>query len=338
MALGWMPEVSFRLAVQPVDDDLTRRGFLAGMSSVALAGSAAACSGRGDEAGRAASPGTRVVETDRGPVSVPAAPERVACADFFGAFTVVDLGLIPVGVSGSGYENTGGEYPRKLDGIPAVGDFLEPNAERIAATQPDLILRTIDTDDELYDELSAVAPTVVISFQQLSLPEVALRVGDAIDRIDEAEALDARYRERCDDIATGFADVLSGRRFAYLSTAADGTWWTLGPAWTDTRVLVDAGVRLAEPSATQADPTQEYALEQLEILEPADVLLIPAGPDMVTSAPENTMVTDTPLWATLPAVRAGRVYAIPYGAASIGTAFMLQDRLRDVLSDLRAEG
>lgn len=42
-------------------------------------------------------PAEREVATDHGPVRVPARPERVVCADFYGAFAVADLDLVPVG-------------------------------------------------------------------------------------------------------------------------------------------------------------------------------------------------------------------------------------------------
>jgi len=40
-------------------------------------------------------PGGREVATDTGRVRVPDRAVRVACADFYGAFAVVDLGLVP---------------------------------------------------------------------------------------------------------------------------------------------------------------------------------------------------------------------------------------------------
>jgi len=282
--------------------------------------------------------GEREVDTDKGRVSVPERAAKVACADFFGAFAVVDLGLVPVAASGSGYADTGPRYEDKLANVPLVGDFTTPDPEKIADTGPDLILRTIDTDDALYDQLTGVAPTVVISFQQLSLTEVATRVGDVLGRSAEAKKLLAEYESACAAIRSKHADVLAANTFTFAQAASDTTFWTLGEKWTDTKVLVDCGVTLAEPSASQAEPTQEFAMERITVLADSDVLLIPSGPDGVTEAPDNKPLTGNALWAQLPAAKAGRVWPVLSGAASLGTALELVERFDTVLTELAAKG
>lgn len=312
---------------------VSRRGFLAGTAGLATVTFLTACGN--DDEGVA---GEREVDTDKGRVSVPERAAKVACADFFGAFAVVDLGLVPVAASGSGYADTGPRYEDKLANVPLVGDFTTPDPEKIADTGPDLILRTIDTDDALYDQLTGVAPTVVISFQQLSLTEVATRVGDVLGRSAEAKKLLAEYESACAAIRSKHADVLAANTFTFAQAASDTTFWTLGEKWTDTKVLVDCGVTLAEPSASQAEPTQEFAMERITVLADTDVLLIPSGPDGVTEAPDNKPLTGNALWAQLPAAKAGRVWPVLSGAASLGTALELVERFDTVLTELAAKG
>ncbi len=275
--------------------------------------------------------GDREVDTDHGPVRVPIRPERVVCGDFYGAFAVADLDLVPVGAGGAGYAGTGPGYAEKLAGVPSTGDFTEPDLEQVAAQRPDLILRTIDTDDDLYQRLTAIAPTVVISFQQLSLVDVANRIGSVLGRVAESDQLTAQYRDATAAIRHDHAGLLQANRASYVAMATENTFWTHGPAWTDTSVLVDCGVRLAEPSASQTGPTAEHSLEKLDVLAESTYLFINAGPDGRTAAEDTEPLTGTRLWSTLPAVQAGRVYPIPYGAASLGTALELTVRLREIL-------
>ncbi len=277
---------------------------------------------------------TRTVETDKGPVDVPVSPARVVCGDYYGAFALVDLGLTPVGVGGGGYQGTGAFYGDRLKAVPVTGDWTEPDVEKIAAADPDLILRTIDTPDELYQQLSAIAPTVVISFQKLSLLEVAARVGDVVNRVAQADQLLASYRDKTAQINRRHAEVLAKHTFSFVQVASDTTFWTLGPAWTDTAVLLDCGIRLAEPSKSQAEPTAEYSFEKIAILEPSSALLVPAGPDGTTAAPDNEPLTGTGLWKNLSAVRAGRVHPIVSGASSLGTGIQLADRMDTVLTEM----
>lgn len=312
-----------------VVDELTRRGFLTA-TGLAAAGVTTGCAAPQ----QVAPPARRTVSTDRGPVDVPAAPARVACADFYGAFAVVDLGLTPVGVSGDGYEDTGGNYPAALRGVAKVGDYTEPDLEAIAAQRPDLILRTIDTPDELYARLGGIAPTVVISFQQLSLTDVATRVGAVLGRAPQATALLADYRARTSAVRAAHSPLLGRMAFTFAEAAPQNSFWTMGPRWTDTGVLLDCGVRLAEPSASQTGPTQLYSLEQLGVLAASDVLLVPADPGGRAPGSEAAALLASPLWPTLPAVRAGRVHAIPYGASSLGSAFPLIGRLQEILTSI----
>lgn len=310
---------------------LTRRGLL-GAGVAAGGGWLAGCAPA--EPTTEPTTGTdREVATDHGPVRVPVRPERVVCADFYGAFAVADLGLVPVGAGGTGYAGTGPIYAEKLAGVPSIGDFTEPDLEQVAAQRPDLILRTIDTDDDLYQQLTAIAPTVVISFQQLSLVDVANRVGSVLGRVAESDQLTAQYRDETTALRNDHAEPLRANLASYVAMATESTFWTHGPAWTDTSVLIDCGVRLAEPSASQPTPTVEHSLEKLDLLTESTYLFINAGPDGRTAAEDTTPLTETRLWSTLPAVRAGRVYPIPYGAASLGTALELIVRLREILTD-----
>ncbi|MFY1638100.1 ABC transporter substrate-binding protein [Solwaraspora sp. WMMB335] len=334
LGMPGIPDLSL-IAASPDLRGLRRRGLLTGGLGVAGALLLGAC-GDGETTPDAAAqePGERTVQTDKGEVTVPAEPSRVVCADYFGAFAVVDLGLVPVGVSGGGYDTTGQTYAPKLADVPIVGDWTEPDVEKISGAEPDLILRTIDTPDELYEQLSRIAPTVVISFQQLSLLEVTSRIGDVLGRVPQADELLTRYRDRTAEIQQTHQAVLDEYTFTFVQVASDTTFWTLGPKWTDTTVLVDSGLRLAEPAASQPEPTQEYSFEQIGVLESTGVLLVPSGPDGVTPAPDNVALTDTALWQQLPAVQAGQVYPILSGAASLGTGLELVERIDVVLTEL----
>lgn len=203
--------LTLHLGCRPHVAALTRRQLL-GASAACLVLHATGCRSNPPES--ASQQESRQVATDKGTITVPNRAERVVCADFYGAFAVVDLGLTPVGAAGEGYDNTGDRYAPPLADVPSVGDFTEPDLEKVAAQRPDLILRTIDTDDKLYEQLQSIAPTAVISFQQLSLTDVAVRVGDVLGRADAATELEQQYRGLCDRIRTDHTAVLAERVFA----------------------------------------------------------------------------------------------------------------------------
>nr|CEL19994.1 ABC-type Fe3+-siderophore transport system, permease component [Kibdelosporangium sp. MJ126-NF4]CTQ97218.1 ABC-type Fe3+-siderophore transport system, permease component [Kibdelosporangium sp. MJ126-NF4] len=312
---------------------MSRRGFLTAGTGIAALTVLGACGDSGDSGSTTPAPSERDVQTDKGTIKVPAKAQRVVCADFYGAFVVADLGLIPVGVSGSGYDKTGPLYAPKLGKVPVVGDFTKPDPEKIAGTDPDVILRTIDTDDALYKQLTGIAPTTVISFQKLLLTEVTSRIGDILGRRAEADTLLAEYTKRTQEIKTKHAAVLGKYTFTYVQTASDTTFLSLGEKWTDTKVLMDCGARLAEPSKSQPEQVKEYSLEQLGVLAQSDVLLVPSTIDGADS-PDNALLNNNALWKQLPAVKAGKVFPVLNGTASLGTGLELVTVFDKVLTKL----
>ncbi len=222
--------------------------------------------------------GTRQVQTDLGEVTVPDRAERVIAADYFVGFTLMDLGIEPVGVSGSDYSDQGETYAEAAKDAD-VGTWTDVDYEAILAAKPDLIVRGIDTDEDTYARLSAIAPTVVISFQDLSLTEVTERVGAVVGRDDEAADLVAQLAARTSEISQEHADVLAANTFDLVSPTGDGQWWLYGSAWTDLTVLTQAGAELAPTAKAQTEQVVPYAFEQLDLLAEADVILLDAYTD-----------------------------------------------------------
>nr|WP_042179925.1 ABC transporter substrate-binding protein [Kibdelosporangium sp. MJ126-NF4] len=118
------------------DNALNRRALISGATGAVLWGLSACGSDAGQ---RPAGAGTRKVATDLGEVDVPADPKRVVSADHFPAFSLTDLGLMPIGTCEYSQDNLLPEY-RNLLGIDKVGPNGQPNPEKIATLSPDLIL------------------------------------------------------------------------------------------------------------------------------------------------------------------------------------------------------
>lgn len=278
---------------------------------------------------------TRMVDTDKGPVEIPASPARVVCADYFGMFPLVDIGVVPVGISGGAGETE--PYATELADAVVIGDYLDPELESVASVEPDVILRTIDTDDQLYEQLSGIAPTVVVSFEGLGLVEVVQQVGAIFGRDAEAAELVATYEARGAELADTYADVIEATTWATVSAAVDSQWFLLSPAWTDNEAISVAGIRFSDAVVEIGEESDDYAhersLEQLDLLSDADVLLVTATPDGGID-PSMDPIMASPLWATLPAVQAGNVFAAPQGTSSLGMAIALLDVLDDVLGQV----
>ncbi|GAA3019486.1 ABC transporter substrate-binding protein [Microbacterium dextranolyticum] len=151
----------------------------------------------------AASAGTHAVEHARGTTEVPDSPQRVVVLEPVELDTAVALGVTPVGAALPA--NVGG-VPAYLgvSGVQSVGTVAEPDLEAIASLRPDLILGTEARHSKLYDQLSAIAPTVFMKTQADPWQRNVALIGDALGHRTQAMALVDDFNSRCARIASEY--------------------------------------------------------------------------------------------------------------------------------------
>jgi iron complex transport system substrate-binding protein len=88
-------------------------------------------------------------------------PERVVILTNEGTEALLALGVTPVGAVSSWTGDPWYEHiSDQMEGVQEVGTESEPNLEAIAALQPDLIIGNKMRQEAVYEQLSAIAPTV----------------------------------------------------------------------------------------------------------------------------------------------------------------------------------
>lgn len=104
---------------------------------------------------------TRTVKHAMGETTIKGEPKRIVVLTNEGTEALLALGIKPVGAVKSW---TGDPwYPhiaKQMEGVTVVGEESQPNLEAIAALQPDLIIGNKMRQEKVYDQLSAIAPTV----------------------------------------------------------------------------------------------------------------------------------------------------------------------------------
>ena len=298
--------------------ELTRRGVLVG-GIAAVAGFGLA--GCGSSAGQLDSPGsataTRLVSSVHGQIAVPARPTRVVTLDGFTMAAMFDLGVNPVGVYSAGEQYVEPQFVQKWRSISKISDGTVGgaiNVEKVVALAPDLILG-IDGQNPPYDQLKAIAPTVILPFNASKAPwrDMAQDTATALGQADAFAALKKRYAARAAGIKAKYAAELASVRWDVLQGGFDsGEFWLYGPASPIGGILTDAGVRFATASqAVGASGQENVSYENIGRLQDADAILYyttnsgaPAnlGPELFGQA----------LWKALPAVKADRLYGTVY--------------------------
>jgi iron complex transport system substrate-binding protein len=294
-------------------DDISRREFIIG--GLSLTAFLAACGG--DDGGSsgsttAAPTGTRTVVGSRGPVEVPAAPARVAALVGSADIDVMLLGLTPVfsGTFAAGWVD--------LPASVVTSDLVPPDPEVVAAATPDLLIGwDWLVDDAAWEQLGKIAPAITLPDTGSWRDNFRL-VAEAVDRAAEADAALADFDAKVAALKARF-DAAEPKRVSMIGVFEPGTFWWWDAAYPTNAHLTSIGLEVVSPAETQRDASIERLAELT-----ADWLIVTAAPD----DPTASGLLDSPLWQTLPAVRAGQVLVVDrelWGGAGLMWANALLD-------------
>lgn len=270
------------------------------------------------EASNEANSETRVIKHAMGETVVPAHPVRVVTLDMGELDAALALGIKPVG-SVTIFDD--GTFPAYLgdatEGIEPVGTIASPNLEKIAALKPDLILSSKLRDEERYELLSQIAPTVFAERLGDAWLDNFLLFADAMGEKEQGEAKAAAYKQRLADLNSklkeqGDIPVVSMVRFMkggqvrmYNNGSFIGTILT--------------GAQLGRPEA-QTVEDKVWSEVNKETLSAVDGDVIFYG---IYGADDESSLADyeqDPLWQQLNAIKNNKIFRVDddYWFTSIG--------------------
>ncbi len=145
-----------------------------------------------------------------GETTIKGTPQRVVVLTTQGVETLVALGVKPVGAVGS-WTNPTTFYDfvkPQLEGTKTVGDESQPNLEAIAALKPDLILGMKFRHEKIYQQLSAIAPTVFAEQPRGDWKENFKLYAEAVNKKAEGEKILADWDKRVAEFKQKAGDKL----------------------------------------------------------------------------------------------------------------------------------
>lgn len=135
-------------------------------------------------------------------VEVPSNPDRVVVLSELTMDSALALDVTPIGATAGRGQGTVPSYMlERAKDIETVGILAQPNLERIAALDPDIILTdgTATLDSSVMDKLRKIAPTVFVSKTGEDWKVAFSTAAEALDRADEGkkklDEFDARVEE-----------------------------------------------------------------------------------------------------------------------------------------------
>jgi iron complex transport system substrate-binding protein len=277
---------------------------------------------------------TRTVETAMGAVEVPASPERVVVLDTGELDTAITLGITPVGAVETGTGTMFLDYlPQdRLEGIENVGTITQPNLEAIHELDPDLIIGSKIRDEQSYDELSEIAPTVFTEHVGAPWQENFLLHAEALGKSAEAEAVVAEYEAHVAGTteALGGAEAAAETEVSMLRFIEGGNTRLYGEENFIGTILSDVG--LGRPAIT-AEATDGFAVEiSPEQVDRADGDAIFYTSYGATDGSGEDEAIGGPLWDDLTAVRDGRAFRVNDQLWFLGIGYTAAGQILDELT------
>ncbi len=277
-----------------------------------------------------------------GETCVPAGVERVVALEWTYAEDLLALGLQPVGVADIGGYKSWVKLPVELaPDVADVGTRQEPSLERIAELKPDLIVAVAFRVGESYEQLNAIAPTLVFDpysgeeglsqFQEMrdTLGAIARAVGReaeakaVLGRLDRTFAETAAKLEQA-AVATPFmlAQAYSGgegvaeiRMFTVTSFAS--------------QIIERLGLENAWPGSDNVYGFDTIGIEGLQSVRDVSFFYVVNATDDVFASGNAA-----PLWQSLPFVRSGQAYPLGGDTWLFGGPLSAERLIKDVSAAL----
>ncbi|MFB6892945.1 ABC transporter substrate-binding protein [Kitasatospora sp. NPDC056327] len=317
---------------------ITRRTLLTALGGTALTG----CTARSTAPPPAEPPAwaapsptpppSATVTAATGPVTVPGAPVRVVTLDTAELDSALTLGITPVGAARAAADRAFPDYwpVSRLAPVAYVGPVGAPDLAALRALRPDLILSNQTRDGARYDELRAIAPTVLTPATGAPWKANVQTHAQALSRQDAAAAFAASYQRHVNQVVAALAAARAGGRKVGLVRFVEGGGIRLyGRQNFPGSVLADVG--LGRPDAQNTDQSDtELPPDQLARAD-ADLLLYACYGDPARSGLTTTLAS--PAWRSLEAVKAHRAFPVDdqlwfQGIGYTGANYVLQDLQR----------
>ncbi len=315
-------------------------------------GLVAGCSSGGASEPSSNSGKTRVFAADNGDITIPVDPQRVVATGYAVPVLIeADAALVGISEWGRGVPMMTDEdlaTYQKLDKI--AGESADTtNYEAIAKANPDLIVIGVPAPvlaDIDLKRLEMIAPVVAIG---PSLPsawrDLSKRQADAAGRLDNFETVKAAYEKKTAGFSDKYKDALEGVRFGHLGAYGDPSKGNFhrefGGSW-GTNIAQDIGLtyygEVAKKEGGSSDVSEYPSLEAIaDSFADADAITYTLESDGSTADAVQT-VLDSPLWQSLPAVKAGKVFALQYTeAATYASAMKTLDSIDAALAPLLSQ-
>ena len=273
----------------------------------------------------------KTIVHDFGTTELKKAPKRIVILDNLYGEILDPLHITPVGATTGQADSqefsTLFKKQYKYAKVVSVGWQGNPDLDKIAELKPDLILMTGEQED-LYDELSEIAPTVgyqINTDENWDYHETSLKVAEIFDKRDEMkkdlDRLDAREAVFAENVKAKFGN----QKLMYLRvTDNDIRYYAYGHFG----YLYDTYHFNRAETFNPDDMFQVIDPDKLKDINP-DLLIVQADSQELL----DNKLKNTPVWTSLKAVQNNKVIYADYSTYMLGFGIVSQEAIMKQISD-----
>ena len=273
----------------------------------------------------------KTIVHDFGTTELKKAPKRIVILDNLYGEILDPLHITPVGATTGQADSqefsTLFKKQYKYAKVVSVGWQGNPDLDKIAELKPDLILMTGEQED-LYDELSEIAPTVgyqINTDENWDYHETSLKVAEIFDKRDEMkkdlDRVDAREAVFAENVKAKFGD----QKLMYLRvTDNDIRYYAYGHFG----YLYDTYHFNRAETFNPDDMFQVIDPDKLKDINP-DLLIVQADSQELL----DNKLKNTPVWTSLKAVQNNKVIYADYSTYMLGFGIVSQEAIMKQISD-----
>ena len=273
----------------------------------------------------------KTIVHDFGTTELKKAPKRIVILDNLYGEILDPLDITPVGATTGQADSqefsTLFKKQYKDAKVVSVGWQGNPDLDKIAELKPDLILMTGEQED-LYDELSEIAPTVgyqINTDENWDYHETSLKVAEIFDKRDEMkkdlDRLDAREAVFAENVKAKFGN----QKLMYLRvTDNDIRYYAYGHFG----YLYDTYKFNRAETFNPDDMFQVIDSDKLKDINP-DLLIVQADSQELL----DNKLRNSPVWTSLKAVQNNKVIYADYSTYMLGFGIVSQEAIMKQISD-----
>ncbi|GFN32810.1 ABC transporter substrate-binding protein [Paenibacillus xylaniclasticus] len=266
-------------------------------------------SGTEAESGSAQTETVREISHAMGTAKVEGTPERVVVLTNEGTEALLALGVKPIGAVES-YEGDPW-YPHikdQMEGVEVLGSESQPNIELIASLKPDLIIGNKLRQEKVYDQLNAIAPTVMSETLRGEWQANFKLYAEALNKKEEGDKLLADFAKKIEDAKATLGDDLK-KKVSIVRFMPDKTRIYYNQTFSGV-ILEQIG--LARPEAQSKDGfADDVNKDRIPDMD-GDILFYfmynPDGSDTTRKVADEWM--NDPLWKNLSVVKNNNVHLV----------------------------